>query len=258
MKTFIVYPAIDLRNGRVARLQQGDPQRMTIYSQDPQQVARQWIEAGCRWLHVVNLDGALGEEDNPNHLALYKILELAHQFSVQVQYGGGLRSIHDVECAFDWGVNRVVIGTLATKQPQHLEILLSRFGSHRIAVAMDVKNNHVWSRGWQEQSPLSALEWVQRMDALGVRTLVYTDILRDGMENGINLGFAQSFSQACAMEIILAGGVRSLEDVRMARQAGLAGVIIGKALYDGRVHLQEALEEEKDHVDKTDHPLPGY
>jgi phosphoribosylformimino-5-aminoimidazole carboxamide ribotide isomerase len=258
MKTFIVYPAIDLRNGRVARLQQGDPQRMTIYSQDPQRVAQQWIEAGCRWLHIVNLDGALGEEDNLNHLALRKVLDVAHQFGVQVQYGGGLRSIEDVERVLDLGVNRVIIGTLATKQPQYLEILLSRFGADQIAVAMDVKNNHVWSRGWQEQSPLSALDMARRMDALGVRTLVYTDILRDGMESGINLGFARSLSEACGMEIILAGGVRSLEDVRMARQAGLAGVIIGKALYDGQVNLQEALEEEKDNVDKTDHPLSGY
>ncbi len=244
MSGFTVYPAIDLRDGRVVRLQQGDPQRMTVYGDDPLAVAAQWVEAGARWLHVVNLDGAFGEGGQRNQEALAALCKQFQPIHTRIQFGGGLRSPADVERALAQGVSRVVLGTLAFEQPAVLEECLHRFGAQSIAVAVDVKEGEVVVRGWQETGRLGALEACHQMVQNGVQTLIYTDISRDGMGSGLNVEFAGRILQSLPVELILSGGVRGLEDVRAVLQLGAAGIIIGKALYDGRIDLKAALKME--------------
>jgi phosphoribosylformimino-5-aminoimidazole carboxamide ribotide isomerase len=244
MKAFTIYPAIDLRGGRVVRLQQGDPKRMTVYAEDPPAVAEQWASAGARWIHLVNLDGAFGEAGQANQKAVAAIARALQGTEARLQFGGGLRSLTDIEQAFAQGVTRVVLGTLALEKPATLLQAIQRYGASRIAVALDVKEKFVAVRGWQENSRINALLAVRQMLQSGVQTLIYTDIARDGMCSGLNLDFARQLLQVGSIELILSGGVQSLADLRAARQLGADGVIIGKALYDGRIDLREALQIE--------------
>jgi len=244
MKAFTIYPAIDLRGGRVVRLQQGDPKRMTVYAEDPPAVAEQWASAGARWIHLVNLDGAFGEAGQANQKAVAAIARALQGTEARLQFGGGLRSLTNIEQAFAQGVTRVVLGTLALEKPATLLQAIQRYGASRIAVALDVKEKFVAVRGWQENSRINALLAVHQMLQSGVQTLIYTDIARDGMGSGLNLDFARQLLQVGSIELILSGGVQSLADLRAARQLGADGVIIGKALYDGRIDLREALQIE--------------
>jgi len=244
MKAFTIYPAIDLRGGQVVRLQQGDPKRMTVYGEDPPAVAEQWASAGARWIHLVNLDGAFGEAGQANQKAVAAIARALQGTDVRLQFGGGLRSLTDIEQAFAQGVTRVVLGTLALEKPAALLQAIQRFGASRIAVSLDVKEKFVVVRGWQENSRINALLAARQMLQSGVQTLIYTDIVRDGMGSGLNLDFARQLLQVGCIELILSGGVQSLADLRAARQLGADGVIIGKALYDGRIDLRQALQIE--------------
>lgn len=244
MKAFSIFPAIDLRGGRVVRLQQGDPKRMTVYAEDPQAVAEQWAAAGARWIHLINLDGAFGETGQANQKAVAAIGRALQGTEVRLQFGGGLRSLTDIEQAFAQGVTRVVLGTLALEKPATLRQAIQRFGAARIAVALDVQEKFVAVRGWQENSRINALLAVRQMLQSGVQTLIYTDIARDGMGSGLNLEFARQLLQVGSIELILSGGVQSLADLRAACQLGTQGVIIGKALYDGRIDLKAALQLE--------------
>lgn len=244
MKAFSIYPAIDLRGGRVVRLQQGDPRRMTVYHEDPSAVAGQWAAAGARWVHIVNLDGAFGETGHANRTAVAAICRALQGTGVRLQLGGGLRSLADIKQALAEGVSRVVLGTLALEKPAALHQAIQRFEVSRIAVALDVQEKYVAVRGWQENSRINALLAARQMLQSGVQTLIYTDIRRDGMGSGLNLEFARQLLQIAEMELILSGGVQSLADLRAARQLGAQGVIIGKALYDGRIDLKAALEIE--------------
>lgn len=242
MKAFTIYPAIDLRNGRVVRLQQGDPKRMTVYYEDPLAAAEQWIAAGARWLHLVNLDGAFGEQSQSNQVAVAAICRAAQESEVRVQFGGGLRSLMEIEQALDQGVSRVVLGTLALERPAVLREALQRFGAAHIAVALDVQGKYVAVRGWRENSRIDAWLAARQMLQSGVQTLIYTDISRDGTGSGLNLDFARQLVESGQTELILSGGVDRLEDLCAAKQLGAAGAIIGKALYDGRIDLRAALQ----------------
>jgi len=244
MKAFTIFPAIDLRGGRVVRLQQGNPKRITVYAEDPLAVAEQWAAAGARWIHLVNLDGAFGETGHANQRAVAAIGRALQGTEVCLQFGGGLRSLTDIEQAFAQGARRVVLGTLALEKPAALHQAIQRFGASRIAVALDVQEKFVAVRGWRENSRINALLAVHQMLQSGVQTLIYTDITRDGMGSGLNLEFARQLLQVGSIELILSGGVQSLADLRAARQLGADGVIIGKALYDGRIDLKAALQLE--------------
>ncbi len=246
MKAFTIYPAIDLRHGRVVRLQQGDPKRTTVYPADPVATAEQWAAAGARWVHIVNLDGAFGEAGHLNQAAVAAICQHLKGTDTEVQLGGGLRSLTDIERAFEQGVSRVVLGTLALERPLVLREAVQRFGAPRIAAALDVQGKYVVVRGWRENSRIEALLAVRQMRQSGVKTLIYTDIRRDGMGSGLNLDFARQLLQSREMECILSGGVNSLDDLRAARQIGATGAIIGKALYDGRIELKAALQIENE------------
>jgi phosphoribosylformimino-5-aminoimidazole carboxamide ribotide isomerase len=235
MNGFSLYPAIDLRQGQVVRLKQGDPTRQTAYSDDPAATARRWLGLGARWLHVVNLDGAFGETETENYSALRVILEVAAQFDAQVQFGGGLRSLDTINGALELGVQRVVIGTLAVEQPDVLAHALTRFGADRVAVGIDARDGLARVRGWQEGSGVPAVDLARQMRSLGLRTVIFTDVSRDGMGRGLNIEATRALAEASGLDVIASGGVHTLADVTAAQRAGLAGVIIGRALYDGTI-----------------------
>lgn len=250
MENFTVYPAIDLRGGKVVRLVQGDPGRQTIYGDDPADAARRWLQAGAAWLHVVNLDGAFGEAGSENLAALQRILqetarartETQARPAAQVQFGGGLRSLEAVAVALDLGVARVLLGTAAVEQPGLVVEALDHYGPERIGVAIDVRGGSVQVRGWQSGSDQGPDALGRRCAELGVRHAVYTRIERDGGGQGADLADTQRFAWASGLAVIASGGVNSLEDVRQARRLGLSGIITGRALYAGTFRLQEALQ----------------
>ena len=240
---FEIYPAIDLWRGQVVRLVQGDPGRQTTYGDDPAGVARRWASAGARWLHVVNLDGAFGEAGGENLAALEAILDaLAESHpAVKVQFGGGLRSLTDIERVLSAGVSRVMLGSLAAENPGFAIQALDRFSAERIGLAMDVRDGALRIRGWTQTASVDPVQLGRRLSRQGLRICAYTDIRRDGVGSGLNLEATRDFARETGLAVIASGGVDSIEDVRQARQAGLSGVIIGRALYEGRVDLKEAL-----------------
>jgi phosphoribosylformimino-5-aminoimidazole carboxamide ribotide isomerase len=240
---FEIYPAIDLRHGKVVRLQEGDPQRQTVFADNPVVVAERWASLGARWLHVVNLDGALDESptDSPQLLALLRKLCAV---GLRVQFGGGIRSLEVVQAVLSTGVFRAILGTVAVKSPELLTAALASFGPQRIAVGIDTREGRVRLHGWQEDGGLEAADLGRRMKALGVETVIHTDIARDGLLTGVNAQASGELAQSCGLRVIASGGVATVEDVRRARAAspqGVEGVIIGRALYQGTVDLREAL-----------------
>lgn len=237
MSDFVVYPAIDLRGGQVVRLAQGDPAREKRYARDPAPVARRWLAEGAEWLHVVNLDGALDEGTAENLDALERILKTG----AKVQFGGGLRRMEHVRAAFDRGVARVVFGTAAVESPELVEKALAAYGRGRVALGIDARDGRAWVRGWKEVTPLDALELGAQFTSLGGAHAVVTDISRDGMGTGLNLTLAQRIQGATGLKVIASGGAAAIADVSAARRARLAGVILGRAIYDGRIPLAEAL-----------------
>jgi phosphoribosylformimino-5-aminoimidazole carboxamide ribotide isomerase len=242
--TFAVFPAIDLRAGKVVRLSQGDPKRQTVYGDDPAEVARQWLAAGAHWLHIVNLDGAFGDQDVKNRKALRAVLEAVAEMddAARVQFGGGLRSMEDVECAIALGVRRAILGTAAIEAPDLVTEVIARFGAEKIGVGIDVRYNQVHVRGWVQETQVGPITLGKELYAYGLRNVVFTNIAHDGVGSGVDVAAAQRLAEATGLRVVASGGVASLEDVRRVRAAGLSGVIIGRALYEGQIDLKEALE----------------
>lgn len=240
---FTIYPAIDLRHGQVVRLVQGDPERQTIYDQDPAKTAQKWIEAGAKWLHLVNLDGAFGDATQQNLLALKRILSMVSTVGseVSIQWGGGIRSLNDIRQLLSLGVSRVILGSSAVENPKIIAQALQEYGPSCLALAVDVKDQKVYIRGWVKPVEEKPDELGQRFFQLGLRTCVFTDISRDGGGTGLNIPATRQFSIDTGLDVIASGGVASIEDVKKSHQAGLAGVIIGKALYDKKLSLGDAL-----------------
>jgi phosphoribosylformimino-5-aminoimidazole carboxamide ribotide isomerase len=233
-----LYPAVDMLGGKAVRLTQGDYSRKTEYASDPLEAARRWVEAGARWLHVVDLDGA--RDGRPVNLP--QLRRIVQELGVPVQYGGGLRRAPDVEAALDSGAARIVLGTAAFLNEQLLTDMLAEYGE-RIAVGLDVRSGRVAIHGWQEQVQLSPAAAVERLVDRGVQTIIYTTIDWDGMMHGADLGVAQHLLRAAnGAHVIYSGGIASLEDIRALAALDLEGVIVGKALYEGRFTVDEALE----------------
>ncbi len=240
--SFTVYPAIDLRAGTVVRLKEGDPARTTSYSEDPTEMARRWLDSGASWLHVVNLDGAFGESDHANRLALQNILRVAKEFDARIQLGGGVRSVEAIEDMLNFGVKRTILGTIAIEEPEVIATAIQKFGAERIAVGIDARDGLVRVHGWKEDSGISATDLALQMRKLGVRTVIFTDVSRDGLGSGLNIPATRRLAEVSGLDVIASGGVHTLVDVIAAREANLAGVIIGRALYEGTIDLKEALE----------------
>lgn len=236
----IIFPAIDLRQGRCVRLRRGRPDAETLYSDDPVAVAERWMREGAQWLHVVNLDGAFGVS-SPN---LRIAGQIAASVEVPLQFGGGLRTLADIEKALGLGITRVILGTVALHQPQLVAQAIERFGPERIMVSIDAQDGRVAARGWRELSDLKAVDLARRMRDIGVQRVVYTDISRDGMLTGVNVPATERLARESGLRVIAAGGVASLKDIQMlkaAEESGIEGVIIGQALYTGAISLPEAL-----------------
>jgi phosphoribosylformimino-5-aminoimidazole carboxamide ribotide isomerase len=238
----ILYPAIDLRGGKVVRLQEGDPNRQTVFSDNPLETAQTWLAQGAEWLHVVNLDGAFGE-DSPN----LRILEQLTKLKVNVQFGGGLRSLEHVKTAIDLGASRVVLGTVAIQQPQVVMDAVQQFGSDCVCVALDAKDGKITTHGWQTASELTPVALGLQMAQVGVKHALFTDVSRDGKLSGVNVAETLKLAQETPLGVIASGGVSSLEDIRALNDTQqIAGVIIGMALYTGKFTLSQALELIKD------------
>jgi phosphoribosylformimino-5-aminoimidazole carboxamide ribotide isomerase len=235
---FTIYPAIDLKNGQVVRLHQGRADAMTVYGDDPGAVAREWAGQGAEWLHVVDLDGAFsGEPRNGN--CVHDILAAVN---IPVQLGGGLRTRQQIADSLAMGVSRCVVGTKAC-EPAFVKSLIAEFGG-KIAVGIDARDGFVAVKGWVEKTSLTAVEFAQQISRLGVRTIIFTDIATDGTLTGPNVNAVSTVCGSVQCDIIASGGVSTADDVRRLRelkQPNLAGVIIGKALYDGRVRLSDIL-----------------
>ena len=233
-----LFPAIDIRHGRVVRLSQGEATRQTVYGDDPVAVAERFADQGAEWIHVVDLDRAFGVGDN---LAVVRRIVAQTGLRLRIQLGGGLRTVDLVQRGLDHGVNRVVIGTAAAIEPAVVPAAVAAVGADRIVAGIDVREGRVAIRGWTETSELDAETLAGRVIAAGVRTVVYTDVGRDGMLAGPDLEGARRL-QALGAAVIVSGGVASLDDLRAVRSAGLAGAIVGRALYEGRFELPQALE----------------
>ena len=236
----LLYPAIDLMNGQAVRLRQGRAEDKTVYSDDPAAVAREWAERGGDWLHVVDLDAAFsGEQSN-----LEIVKRIAGEIALPVQLGGGLRDEAAIERALAVGVARVVIGTRAAESPDFIARAVERFGGDKIAVGIDARDGMVAVKGWTLTTGLSALDLARGAAAAGAAAIIYTDITTDGMLKGPNLAATAEVVRAVPIGVIASGGVSSAADlVKLEQIGGLAGAIIGRALFDGRIQgrLREAM-----------------
>lgn len=247
----IIFPAIDLRRGRCVRLRQGRAEDETVYDEDPASVACRWVEQGAEWLHVVNLDGALADDPLfasgcPWPLNLQRLAEIrAAVPGTPIQFGGGIRSMADIELALEAGATRVILGTIAIESPELVTEAVRRFGSERIVVGIDARQGRVATHGWKQSSAWTARDLAQAMRARGVIRIVYTDIARDGMLTGVNIPDTVALARATGLNVIASGGVASLDDIAQLKaqaSAGIEGVIVGQALYTGAVSLPKAIQ----------------
>ncbi|MDI6799072.1 MAG: 1-(5-phosphoribosyl)-5-[(5-phosphoribosylamino)methylideneamino]imidazole-4-carboxamide isomerase [Actinomycetota bacterium] len=239
----IIYPAIDLKSGKCVRLCQGKMDEVTVYSDDPKEVAKRWQREGAEYIHVVDLDGAV--TGAPKNLSL--LGEIVMATKVPVQFGGGLRSLDVIDKVFEMGVSRAVVGTALIKDEAMLKGACSIYPG-RIAVGLDVRFGYVAVSGWEEETKVLAVDLIGRLEELGVARIIYTDIMVDGTLKGPNLAAIESVAKSTNVPIIASGGVASLQD--LADLAGLSplgveGAIVGKALYAGAFTLKEALEAVK-------------
>lgn len=232
----IIYPAIDIKDKCCVRLIQGDFNAVSVYSQDPMEVALKWQEKGAVFIHMVDLNGA--KTGNPINLSV--IIEIAERLSIPVQLGGGIRTLNDIEFILSKGVHRVILGTSAVRNKEVVKNALNRYGD-RIAIGIDARDGKVAIEGWLQSSDYDAVDFGKLMEDLGAQTIIYTDISRDGMMKGPNLKAMEEMSNTISVRVIASGGVTTLEDIRNLKKTGVSGVIIGKALYTGDISLEEAI-----------------
>jgi phosphoribosylformimino-5-aminoimidazole carboxamide ribotide isomerase len=232
-----LYPAIDIKGGKCVRLCQGKFDKVQVYAENPVDVARAWERAGASCIHLVDLDGALMGR-GVNRDVIRKITKAVF---VPVQLGGGIRTKEDLEAVFDMGVSRAIIGTKAVTDPSFIKECIDEYGADRIVIGIDAKDGFVAVEGWGEVSKISAMELGMDMKALGVKTIVYTDISKDGMLTGPNVAATKELSDATGIDIIASGGVSTMEDLERIYANGIHGAIIGKALYEKRIDLAKAV-----------------
>lgn len=232
-----LYPAIDLKDGKCVRLRQGEFKEVTVYSDAPEKVARYWQEQGATFLHLVDLDGALAGHSVNEPV----IRRIAKAVSIPIQLGGGIRTREDVETMLSLGVKRVIIGTKAAERPEFLKELAEEFGEEAIVAGIDARDGYVAIQGWEQVSQLTALELGIKMKEYGIKHIVYTDISRDGMLKGPNVEATKAMTRVTGLDVIASGGVSSMEDLEQLSKEGIQGAIIGKALYENRIDLKEAV-----------------
>ena len=233
----LLFPAIDLFDGKAVRLYKGDYAQMTVYSEHPEEIGRAFADAGAKWIHIVDLEGAKSGE-TPN---LETVLRIKRESGLSCEIGGGVRSMKTVETYLSSGLDRVILGTAAVSDPDFVKEAVRAYGE-KIAVGVDLKDGYVAVRGWTETSALDADTFCRRMQDIGVKTIICTDISRDGAMQGTNHELYRTLSAKFELNITASGGVSSLDDVKRLRALDLYGAIIGKAYYTGAIDLKEALE----------------
>ena len=233
----LIYPAIDLFEGKAVRLLRGDYAQMTVYSEHPEEIALDFAAQGASRIHLVDLEGAKSGE-TPNFDTVLRIKKASGLFC---EIGGGVRNMEVISRYLDAGIDRVILGTAAVTQPGFVAEAAAKYGG-KIAVGVDVKDGYVAVKGWTEKSEEEAFAFCRRMNDIGVRTLICTDISRDGAMQGTNLNLYRELSQSLGMQIIASGGVSSMDDVRALASMDIHGAIIGKAYYTGAIQLREAIE----------------
>ncbi|MCX7709817.1 MAG: 1-(5-phosphoribosyl)-5-[(5-phosphoribosylamino)methylideneamino]imidazole-4-carboxamide isomerase [Clostridia bacterium] len=236
----ILYPAIDMKDGKCVRLLQGRFDEVTVYSENPVEMAEKWESTGAQYLHVVDLDGARSGE--PKNLTV--VSEIASKLKIPVQLGGGIRTMETIQSILGKGIERVILGTSAVKSPELVKEALKTYGN-RIVIGIDAKDGMVAIEGWEKTSDFTAVDFAKKMRDLGAKTIIYTDIATDGMLAGPNLKAMEEIVKATGIDIIASGGVSKVEDIKNLKGTGVAGAIIGKALYTGNIDLKEALEAAK-------------
>ena len=236
-----IYPAIDIKGGKCVRLLRGDANSEKEYG-DPVEWALHWESLGADWLHVVDLDAAFtGEFVNKD-----VIKEIVHRVKIPVQTGGGVRTREDIRARIeDVGVSRVIIGTMAVEDPSLITWAKGEYGKDRIAVGIDAKNGKVLARGWVQDTEVDAIELAEKMRELGVNTIIYTDIMRDGTLSGPNVENTRKMVKNTWINVIASGGVKSIEDIVAVRDSGACGVIVGTSIYEGTIDFKEALKARK-------------
>jgi phosphoribosylformimino-5-aminoimidazole carboxamide ribotide isomerase len=238
-----IIPAIDIKDGRCVRLYQGNYDDVTVFDHDPVAVARRWEQLGAQRIHVVDLDGA--KAGRPVNAQI--VFAIVRAVQVPVQLGGGLRDVGTVESALNLGIERAILGTAAVRDPHLIANLVQRYGE-RVVVGVDARDGMVAAQGWTETSHLAAKDLVRRMADVDVRTIIYTDISRDGTLEGPNIAATAELVQTGGPDIIASGGVGQLDDLVALAQSGVAGVIVGKALYTGAIDLPHALGTVKEYA----------
>ena len=238
----ILFPAIDIKNGQCVRLKQGLFHEVEVYSEHPERVAAYFEEQGASFIHIVDLDGALAGH-SVNEEVIRKIVKTV---SVPVQVGGGIRTLENIRAKLDLGVNRVIIGTKAVENPDFVKEAIDTFGAEHIVVGIDAKNGMVATDGWEKVSEFDAVPLALRMKELGVKTIVYTDIAKDGMLAGPNLEQTRKMVEETGLDIVASGGVSSMKDLEDLYAIPVYGSIIGKAIYEKRVTLSDAVNKFKE------------
>ena len=231
-----LYPAIDIKNGQCVRLRQGVFDDTTVYANEPYEVAKEFEADGAKFLHIVDLDGAL-RGTGANDAALKKIVE---NVSIPVEIGGGIRTMEDIEHRLSLGVSRVILGTKAVESPDFVKEAVAKFGADKIVVGIDAKDGKVAIKGWETISDADAVTLALSMKELGVKTIIYTDISKDGMLCGPNFAQTARMVEVTGMDIVASGGVSCMEDLIQLESIGVEGAILGKAIYEKRVDLKEA------------------
>lgn len=234
-----LYPAIDLKDGKCVRLRQGEFDNITVYSEQPHKVARYFQDCGADFIHLVDLDGAL-KGRSVNEETIKKIVQ---SVSIPCELGGGIRTLEDIERVLSYGIYRVIIGTKAVSNPEFVREAVSRFGSDRIVVGVDAKNGMVAIEGWEQLSDKTALSLCSTMKEMGVKHIVYTDISKDGMLSGPNVEMTALLTKETGLDVIASGGVSCLDDLIKLNEAGINGAIMGKAIYEGRLDVTQAVYE---------------
>lgn len=233
-----IYPAIDIIDGKAVRLSQGSFDEVTVFNDKPVDAAKDWVDAGATYIHIVDLDGARYGKT----FVIDIIKEIKSKYDIKIETGGGVRTMKDIEDRINAGASRVIIGTAAVKNPELVKEAVEKFGD-KIAVGVDAKNGMVAISGWEEVSNVSAVDLCLKMKDYGIKTVIYTDISKDGMMSGPNIESTEELIEKTGMDIIASGGVSKYEDIENVSKINAAGVIIGKALYNGALDLRSVIEK---------------